>query len=96
MCIQPIRKARRHFRHSLKWRFKIPSIETQELEKSLMRELFMGNLNVVEDEERGLKIYYPAIHNRCILVFSKSANVFITGYKLSNHGKGRQLLNGRI
>lgn len=48
----------------------------------------MGKLRILEEEDRGLKIYFPAIHEKCILIFSKQLNVFVTSYPA---GKGRIL-----
>lgn len=95
MTTRAIYKSRRHFRRSLQCRFKIPRNITQELERYLMRDLFMGRLNILDEDDRGLKIHFPAIHKKCILIFSKETNVFITGYSVGR-GRIRKLLNERI
>lgn len=83
--------ARLHFRKRLKYRFKFHNDFSQQLERQLMSELFMGSLKIVEEDEHGLKIHYPAIHNRCILIFNKEINVFISGYP-ANRSQQRRLL----
>jgi len=85
-------KARRHFRKRLEYRFGIKTSFAQELEKQLMSELFIGCLKIVENTDQDLKIHYPAIHNKCILIFSKESNTFITGYPANGDKQRRWLI----
>ena len=70
----------RHFKYRIKRRFHLDNTMIVQLEKILMRRLFLGKLKIVEEDERALRIWFPELHKKCILIFDKKDNIFITGY----------------
>jgi len=73
-------RCRRHFRYRISIRFHIKRKIVLNLEMILMRKLFLGKLIIVKENKRSLMIWYPDLHEKCILIFDKKRNVFLTGY----------------
>jgi len=72
---------RRHFKWRLHFRFHLKSQIVQEVEAILMQRLFINKLHILKETEDTVKIWYPELHKKCILIFDKKENVFVTAYK---------------
>ena len=73
-------KQRRHFKSMISMRFRVSRSSVTELEQILMRKLFMGELLIIGEDDRGLKIWFPLLGKDTIFIFNRVYQMFITGY----------------
>ena len=79
-----IKNCRNHFRYRLSQRFKIKRADARGIEETLMQRLFLGTLNFLKEDMDTIKVWFPELHRKCVVIFDKQKNVFITGYKRNN------------